>query len=78
MSRVWERCPGIARIVRPVPEYVKCPNCGATVEIWSDETETECDNCGTRVTRDIEPSCLEWCRYADKCREIILRVKRGA
>jgi hypothetical protein len=24
---------------------------------------------------DKEPSCLDWCQYADKCREIIKRKK---
>lgn len=73
----WRSCPGVAKLLRPAPEYLKCPNCGAEVEIWSDESEIVCDNCGALVTRDVAPSCLEWCKYADKCRELILKARRG-
>jgi hypothetical protein len=47
------------------------------VEIWSDEDTAECDICGKIVSRpEKEASCLDWCEFADKCREIINRKKQ--
>ena len=73
----FETCPGIRKFVRPVPEYFTCPNCGGQVEIWSDEDVGICDTCNKEFGRpEKEQSCLDWCEYADKCREIIKRMKR--
>jgi len=69
-------CPGINKFVRPTPEYLKCPKCRAEVEIWSDEQETKCLECGTKVSREVA-SCLDYCEYASKCKAII-EQKRGA
>jgi ribosomal protein S27E len=33
----------------PVPLEVSCPGCSTEIEIWSDETETTCGNCGSTV-----------------------------
>jgi hypothetical protein len=42
------------------------------VEIWSDEDFGECIECGAEWKRpDDNASCLSYCEYADKCREII-------
>jgi len=67
-------CPGLDNFLRPKPEYIACPNCGSSVEIWTDENETECVNCGSKVPRYIQ-SCLDWCEYADKCKQIIAQKK---
>lgn len=69
-----QTCPGLSNFLRPKPEYLYCPNCGERVEIWTDEDETICDNCGAKVTRK-QASCLTYCEYAEKCLEII-RQKR--
>ena len=69
-------CPGIRNFLRPKPEYFQCPNCAGSVEIWSDEDKGICDTCDKEVNRpEKEPSCLDWCQYEDKCREIIKRKK---
>jgi len=68
-------CPGISQFMRPVPEYIKCPKCGGDVEIWSDEEKAQCHQCGTTVSRNIQ-SCLDWCEYADKCRDLIQTKKK--
>lgn len=68
-------CPGISNFIRPKPEFITCSTCKKEVEIWTDETEAECSNCGAKVSRDMQ-SCLDWCEYADKCKEIIAQ-KRG-
>lgn len=30
----------------PFPAEVGCPRCGAVIEIWSDEDEAPCGQCG--------------------------------
>ncbi|MCX8162517.1 MAG: hypothetical protein N3E44_05990 [Candidatus Bathyarchaeota archaeon] len=76
-SRDWKSCPGIANLIRPIPEYIECPNCGSEIEIWSDEDEATCSSCGAVAVRRQRLSCLEWCEYADKCREIIGKARGG-
>ena len=68
-------CPGLNNFLRPKPEFITCPNCGSSVEIWTDEAEAECMDCGSKVTRD-QQSCLDWCEYADKCKQLIAQ-RRG-
>ena len=75
--RTSQTCPGLEKFLRPTPSFIKCPFCGADVEIWSDEDSAICDNCGRRVRRDQEEvSCLDYCPYAEKCREILASLKR--
>ena len=45
----------------------KCPNCGAEVEIFSDEVGVECFKCGMKVYREKTPACIEWCASAHQC-----------
>lgn len=33
----------------PVPDFLDCPNCGAEIEIWTDEEETLCLLCSYRL-----------------------------
>jgi len=67
-----ETCPGIRDFVRPTMKYVKCHVCGEDVEIWSDEDTGICLECGADWVKPVnEASCLDYCEYADKCREII-------
>ena len=65
MSRF--QCPGAVRIKDPVPEFFKCPTCGAEVEIWTHEGSRKCGKCGTEVFKEHVPSCIEWCKYAKEC-----------
>ena len=60
------KCPGSERVREPYPEEIKC-SCGKEVEIFSDEAETSCPDCGRRLTRKMPPSCLDWCAYAREC-----------
>ena len=67
-----QTCPGIREFLRPTMAYVRCHVCGGTVEIWSDEDAGVCLDCGAEWKRAEEnASCLDYCEYADKCREII-------
>ena len=63
---VFDSCPGSKRIKTPYPEEIKCP-CGEMVEIWSDETVASCKKCRREVSRDMLPSCLDWCSMAKDC-----------
>ena len=63
------RCPGQNTMFwKPDDIYdVKCPNCGAPVEFWKDDSKRSCD-CGHRFLnpkRDL--GCLEYCKYAEDC-----------
>lgn len=66
-------CPGISDFVRPTVNYEVCEECGGRVEIWSDEDEGVCLDCGAKyIKKEKTPSCLEYCEYAEKCKGIIL------
>ncbi len=60
------RCPGQdMRNLRV--DLFKCPNCGAGVEIFSDEMRVKCHRCGKYVHRETVPSCISWCASARQC-----------
>ncbi|MBC7259050.1 MAG: hypothetical protein H5T65_07355 [Chloroflexi bacterium] len=52
---------------QPTPEEITCAGCGRVLEIWSDEMKVRCRACGTVTTRDLPPSCVEWCPAALEC-----------
>ena len=60
-------CFGATRIKEPIPEFFKCPSCGAVVEIWTNENSRRCRKCGQMVFREQLPSCIEWCEYGKEC-----------
>ncbi len=60
-------CPGSKLLRQPKPEMFDCPNCGAEVEIWTDELKGVCSRCKTVVMRYQDQSCLEWCKLAKNC-----------
>lgn len=60
-------CPGAIALKEPVPEDISCAGCGQEIEIWSDEVRVRCPHCGTLNTREVPPSCIEWCSAALEC-----------
>ncbi len=60
------KCPGQDFRNLRVSLY-KCPNCGAEVEIFSDEIKVKCQKCGEKVYREKIPSCIDWCASARQC-----------
>lgn len=62
-----ESCPGSSEIRTPFPEELVCIFCRTKNEIWSDEPDTICTGCGMIITRDMKPSCLQWCPSAREC-----------
>ena len=60
------KCPG--QDIRNLRVSVhKCPNCGAEVEIFSDEMRVKCPKCKQYVHKEKVPSCIEWCASAREC-----------
>ncbi len=64
--RMTSNCPGQDMRKLRVELY-KCQNCGAEVEIFSDEIKVKCHKCGAKVYRERMPSCIEWCASARQC-----------
>ena len=60
------KCPGQDDRFLRVELYI-CSNCGAEVEIFSNETKVKCDECGEWVYREKLPSCIDWCAAAREC-----------
>ncbi len=63
---MYSKCPGQDSRNLKVEVY-KCPNCGAGVEIFSDETRAKCQKCGAKVYKEQLPSCIQWCAKAREC-----------
>ena len=63
---MYTRCPGQDMRNLRVGLY-KCPNCGAEVEIFSDESSVRCRQCGKKVYSEKISSCVEWCAMARQC-----------
>ncbi len=64
---MMNKCPGSQAFSQPHPEDIKCPHCGAEVEIFSDEIKVTCPGCNKTVVREEGATCLDWCRYAKEC-----------
>jgi hypothetical protein len=61
---------------QPIPEPIICPHCGREVEIFTNEQVMKCYFCGGLVTREKRMTCLDWCKYADKCLADIENARR--
>jgi DNA-directed RNA polymerase subunit RPC12/RpoP len=60
------KCPGQdARNL--TAETYRCPNCGSSVEIFSDEQRRRCPVCKAMVFTEETPSCIQWCKAAREC-----------
>jgi hypothetical protein len=67
MVSLFGGCPGALTFREAKPEDIECPECGAEVEIWSDELTAGCSRCGARASRELGPSCIDWCSSAEQC-----------
>lgn len=59
-------CPGSAFVRTPTLAIKICPECGAEVEVFSNDKSVNCENCGFTVYND-QQSCIDWCKYAREC-----------
>lgn len=55
-------------------QVVRCPECGAPVEIFSDEQKARC-RCGNVILREALPSCISWCPAAERCLGQIIDIR---
>jgi hypothetical protein len=63
---VLGHCPGSANLRTPTLAIKQCPQCGAEVELFSNDVSVACDACGFVVYNDLL-SCVQWCKYAKEC-----------
>jgi hypothetical protein len=75
-----DSCPG-RRSVSVSSVEVICPDCGAHLEMFSDEVKARC-RCGKTILREALPSCAMWCPAAKRClgevidlRQVLERVE---
>jgi len=59
-------CPGSSFIRTPTLTIKECPECGAEIEIFSNDKSINCEECGFTVFND-QQSCIDWCKYARDC-----------
>ena len=45
----------------------RCPNCNAEIEMFSNEIQVKCYQCGEPVYREKVRPCIEWCTSAHNC-----------
>jgi DNA-directed RNA polymerase subunit RPC12/RpoP len=63
-----QKCPGSILVKEPIPEIFKCLNCGADVEIWTNELTRKCSSCGESVSKELtNMACVQWCKQAKEC-----------
>ena len=62
-----DSCPGSREIRTPYPEEIRCLWCDAVSEIWSDEVDIVCGGCGRKISREMKPTCIQWCPAAKEC-----------
>ncbi len=60
------RCPG-GELRNLTVQEIACGECGATVELFSDEQKRRCPSCREWVVREAAPSCAAWCGSARQC-----------
>lgn len=73
------RCPGQDRRywTEDAIFEVPCPECGASVELFKDETKGRCTSCGHRFRNPgIDFGCAQWCALAEQCLGLV--PERGA
>ncbi len=61
-----DHCPGSANLRTPTLSIKRCPQCGAEVEVFSNDVSVACSTCGFTVYNDLL-SCVQWCAYAKEC-----------
>lgn len=64
------KCPGQdSRFWKPDDIFqAKCPECGAEVEFFKDDTARLCKKCGRRfMNPKMDFGCASYCKYADQC-----------
>jgi NADH pyrophosphatase NudC (nudix superfamily) len=63
---MFNRCPGVSKILMPTIKLKSCPNCGEQIEFVSSDMKINCPKCSFTVYNDTA-SCIQWCKYAREC-----------
>ncbi len=46
----------------------KCPECGAAIEFFKDDTSRRCQGCGKKIVNpNMDFGCASYCQYAEQC-----------
>lgn len=64
------KCPGQdSRYWKPDAIFeVRCPQCGAEVEFFKDDTTRRCKKCGHKfLNPDMDFGCASYCKFAEQC-----------
>ncbi len=64
---MYNDCPGARQFTQATPEFIPCRACHAEVEIWTDEVEVKCHECGETVSRERLQGCIDHCEMARAC-----------
>lgn len=63
-----DKCPGSEKRFLKSEEIV-CPDCGNSLEIFSDEAKVWCPDCKKFICRKGKtPECFDWCPYVERCK----------
>lgn len=60
------KCPGQDKR-NVLAETLRCPECGYAIELFSDEIRARCPRCRKETSREILPTCIDWCKHANEC-----------
>ena len=64
------KCPGQdSRYWKPGAIFeAKCPECGADVEFFQDDSARRCKNCGYKfLNPNMDFGCASYCKFAEQC-----------
>lgn len=67
MEKTDFKCLGRQFVLQLKLQYLRCPDCGTEIEIWSDEVKAKCPNCKKEIFREEALLCIEWCKHAKEC-----------
>ena len=59
-------CAGKSNLGTPTLKIIKCPQCGADIELFSTDVKASCYKCGFVAFNDIN-LCVQWCEHAEEC-----------
>jgi hypothetical protein len=72
------KCPGIdTRYWKSKDIFeIPCPVCKTPIEFFKDDSSRKCSKCNQQVFNpEIQTDCLQYCQFADNCKELLERNK---
>lgn len=68
------KCPGVDTMFWKEDDIfeIPCPECGKNIEFFKDDSSRKCSGCEkTFFNPRIKTDCLEYCKFADQCKELL-------